>query len=224
MPRARSTIASMFLSKSWTLVSARERIYSHKRSARGKIVISMGRHRWSTRNTVEDCLPLSSVDLRRAGLFRAGPGSHCTLGWPEDRSCKSTAVFAATSGRVYLQLENQFHGNIQSQSIELVITRCRFGGRRFWFLCPLIWNDRPCAGKVLKLYCPPGEVFFGCRRCYYLTYTSAQTHDKRISALAANLEEMVAALGSHNSREALRGVAAQALLIRRMKGKAPFAL
>ena len=48
-------------------------------------------------------------------------------------------------------------------------------------------------------------------------YTSAQTHDTRISALAADLEEMVAALHSRNPRRALRGVASQTLLITRMK-------
>ncbi len=35
-----------------------------------------------------------------------------------------------------------------------------------------------------KLYLPPGGRYFGCRRCYDLTYESAQQHDKRVDRLA----------------------------------------
>jgi hypothetical protein len=80
----------------------------------------------------------------------------------------------------------------------LAATRPRFGGRRWWFLCPLSRDGRQCGRRVGKLSLPPGGRYFGCRHCYDLTYTSAQEHDKRVDALRRNpaaLEAILARLG-----------------------------
>ena len=68
--------------------------------------------------------------------------------------------------------------------VQLVATPCRFGGRRYWFICPLSKDGRACGRRVARLYIPPGGRYFGCRHCYELTYRSAQEHDGRLSALA----------------------------------------
>ncbi len=63
--------------------------------------------------------------------------------------------------------------------VTLTATRPRFEGLRWWFVCPLVIRGRPCGRRVGKLYLPPASRYFGCRTCHDLTYTSAQTHDKR---------------------------------------------
>jgi hypothetical protein len=58
--------------------------------------------------------------------------------------------------------------------IRLEATLTQFGGRRWWFVCPLIVRDIACNRRAGKLYLPPGAKYFGCRKCYDLTYRSCQ--------------------------------------------------
>src|SRR5262249_25845614 len=48
------------------------------------------------------------------------------------------------------------------------------GGLRWWFVCPLEADGRPCGRRVRKLYLPAGATLFGCRHCHRLSYTSSQ--------------------------------------------------
>jgi hypothetical protein len=57
-------------------------------------------------------------------------------------------------------------------SIRLVTTRPHLGGMRWWFICPLMVNGRPCRRRVAKLY--GNGKYFGCRTCKGLTYKSAK--------------------------------------------------
>jgi hypothetical protein len=77
-------------------------------------------------------------------------------------------------------------------SVNLVAERTRFGGTRWLFVCPLVVNGVACRRRVANLYLPPGGRYFGCRACHNLTYSSAQTHDKRVDALWRNPELLAA--------------------------------
>jgi hypothetical protein len=54
--------------------------------------------------------------------------------------------------------------------IPLITTPCRYGGTRYWFICPMSRNDRYCGRRVSVLY-KDGD-YFACRHCYSLTYAS----------------------------------------------------
>ena len=54
--------------------------------------------------------------------------------------------------------------------IRLVTTIPNYGGRRWWFICPLSRDDGGSPRRVSKLYLPPGERYFGSREGYALTY------------------------------------------------------
>jgi len=74
--------------------------------------------------------------------------------------------------------------------VHLVSALPHFGGVRWYFLCPLVHEGRPCLHRGEKLYLPPGGLYFGCRKCYDLTYTSSQDSHKfdgLFKALAANM-------------------------------------
>lgn len=59
--------------------------------------------------------------------------------------------------------------------VRLVSTKCNYGGKRWWFICPLLATDgQPCRRRVGKLY-KDGD-YFGCRHCYDLTYSSKNTN------------------------------------------------
>jgi hypothetical protein len=50
--------------------------------------------------------------------------------------------------------------------VGLTFTPCNYGGQRPWFLCPMA----ECGRRVLILYLD--GLYFGCRRCHSLVYTS----------------------------------------------------
>ncbi len=54
--------------------------------------------------------------------------------------------------------------------VGITSTNCYFGGKRYWFTCPLIVNGHYCGRRVAVLYL--GGRYFGCRHCYDLTYES----------------------------------------------------
>jgi hypothetical protein len=53
---------------------------------------------------------------------------------------------------------------------QLVTTNCNLGGKRYWFICPLVKQGVSCRKRVGVLYMD-GD-YFGCRDCYELTYAS----------------------------------------------------
>jgi hypothetical protein len=53
--------------------------------------------------------------------------------------------------------------------VRLVSTLCHFGGRRWWFTCPM-----GCNRRVGVLYLLPTGNDLGCRHCHKLTYESSK--------------------------------------------------
>jgi len=53
-----------------------------------------------------------------------------------------------------------------------------YGGRRWWVTCPLVINNICCARRVSRLYAVVGTPYFGCRRCFKLTYQSSNDSHK----------------------------------------------
>ena len=66
--------------------------------------------------------------------------------------------------------------------VRLVSTRPNYGGRRWWFVCPLVGR------RVAKLYLPPGARLFGSGDAYGLTYAFCQASGSPlIAAIAADV-------------------------------------
>ena len=160
--------------------------------------------------TVEECNRLEISFLKKQGflekgrLFRTG-----SIRWSIDgQEIRSIGI------RVNLGMEGSWPGHRNflefnytitdsktgektncNYRADLVSTPCRFGGQRWWFLCPIVNCDR----RVGVLYLPYGGKYFGCRHCYDLTYESVQTHDKRIDDLIRNPETLKEIFSSGDS-------------------------
>ena len=78
----------------------------------------------------------------------------------------------------WLRLTYTASGNPMDYRVRLVTTQPTYGGRRWWFLCPLAREDGGPPRRVAKLYLPPGGKYFGSRQAYGLTYTSCQESGK----------------------------------------------
>lgn len=64
---------------------------------------------------------------------------------------------------------------LETSEVRLANTFCRFGGKRWWFLCP----GQRCGRRVAKLYFPRGENRYLCRHCHGLSYEGRQKHRDR---------------------------------------------
>jgi len=58
--------------------------------------------------------------------------------------------------------------------IPLATTPCRYGGKRYWFICPWYKSGVYCGKRVGTLY-KDGD-YFACRHCYELTYNSRKVN------------------------------------------------
>lgn len=71
-------------------------------------------------------------------------------------------------------IEMQLKARIEAlgQNIAVTTSLTRFGGTRFWFLCP------GCNRRVGVLYKPTSEQLLLCRKCHNLTYIKSRYHKK----------------------------------------------
>src|SRR5262245_46981160 len=169
-------------------------------------------HWWRAgkKTTVEECEALDANRWMREGILKAGV--HLRGGWRwvyhgGRENSITYQVDALDPERPFVRLSYTLtHAGTEEREalayrVALTTTSPRFGGLRWWFVCPLVVNGRACGRRVGKLYLPPGGRYFGCRGCHRLTYHSAQTHDKRVDALRKHPELLEAILA--NPRGAL---------------------
>jgi hypothetical protein len=160
-------------------------------------------HWWRSgkKTVVEDCLSLDANRWTREGILRAGVLASGSWQWTYSNGQGFIVSYQADAtdpdaARVGLSYSWVWPGSkdVQSESypVRLTATFPRFGGRRWWFVCPLVVNGRACNRRVGKLYLPPRGRYFGCRHCHRLTYRSAQEHDPRVSRLRRNPELLLA--------------------------------
>ena len=155
----------------------------------------------SPKQTVEDCRVLSAAKLQSDDLLGEGRYGGGRLVWTRT----STGEEVGSIGYLIDTLKpSDWHLRLQynltlwrtgkrewlDYRVSLTTTPLPWGGLRWWFLCPLLKDGRPCGRRCGKLYLPPGGKYFGCRLCYDLTYRSAQEahrFDGLYAALAAEV-------------------------------------
>ena len=123
-----------------------------------------------TKQTVEDSKTIDIDWLRRQKTQQG------ILSW--SRGGKSTGrinyKWYGDKGFVlyYLVTKNEGKTLKVEERVNIDKTPLHFGGERHWMTCPR------CGRRVTKLHLPPGEIYFGCRKCYDLTYQSCQDSHK----------------------------------------------
>jgi hypothetical protein len=133
-----------------------------------------GSTRWgwtSTKDTVEGNRRLDINQLNRAGCLR--PGYQGGWEWKRDGERVAWIQFRRDGNALILSYRVRQHGE-EWQDVEkptpIVWMPCRFGGVRPYFVCPGIVNGIGCGRQVAKLY--GAGIYFLCRHCYRLAYTS----------------------------------------------------
>jgi hypothetical protein len=148
---------------------------------------------------VEDCLQLDASLWSREGIFRAGVRKAGVWHWlyAGGRECSvGYELNTVAGGDAWVRLSYACPvpppgpALAESYTVGLTTTRPPFGGLRWWLLCPLEADGRPCGRRVRKLYLPTDSTIFGCRHCHRLSYTSSQRsryNDKVFCRLARHM-------------------------------------
>ncbi len=149
-----------------------------------------GSGRWdgyTKATTVEEALGLPTTHVRAGLNYVADHGGawQGLLQWSRSGRVTSTISYWIEEGagqplvRLMYTTTRPRGEQIKSDyPVAVVATVPHFGGRRWWWICPLLRRGRPCVRRVGKLYCPPGAINFGCRHCYALTYERCQESHK----------------------------------------------
>lgn len=140
-----------------------------------------GWHR-GKKSTVEESLVLTMKHLKAS--LEKGAGRWGSLSWSRNGEPFASISYTTEDleGDLAVRLKySRGEGETKKSEdylVQVVSTSPNYGGRRWWFICPLVVDGAPCRRRAAKLYLPNGGRFFGCRTCYHLSYTSAQEAHK----------------------------------------------
>jgi hypothetical protein len=93
------------------------------------------------------------------------------LSWRSGAETLATVGFGSTTysdGTATLWLRYVVDGKPEYYTVTLVSTVPHYGGRRWWFICPIKKI------RVSKLYLPPNATTFASRKAHDLTYRSCR--------------------------------------------------
>ena len=124
---------------------------------------------------VEDCLDLSVFRLNKAGLLSIKG----TLSWKfyNGYVFKLNVTTDTANGFIRLQYETgksfntDYDIKTMDYKVRLSESYPHYGGKRYWLECPL---DHCKTYRSGKLYLPPFQDYFGCRKCFGLQYESSR--------------------------------------------------
>lgn len=121
---------------------------------------------------VEDCLELSIFFLKSEG-FLTGKKAGSFTWYRYGRDDGKMNIGVDVERKFALLSYSVIYGEKRNLDYKVQLTESmpHFGGFRYWFNCPLSGCQ---SGKVAKLYLPPFQSYFGCRKCYGLQYQSSR--------------------------------------------------
>ena len=183
-------------------------------------MITGGRGAWSRKTRVCEVKSIDILDLQRKGVFNKGSAWNWTSSWSRNGKVVASISYQVESGDngprglrfIYTITESGTAGKKDyNYIIPVTSTRCNYGGKRWWFICPLVVNGRACQRRCRIVYLPPSAKYLGCRECHRLTYESRQRHrdkfyegfEKPYKVAKAAQKELVKARSMGKEKKAL---------------------
>ena len=136
--------------------------------------------------TVEDSLSLSMAALMRKKALVPGSWTRGSWQWSYEGSEPHASIGYEANlvdpDTAWLRLVYTANGTPMDYRVRLVTTRPTYGGRRWWFLCPLARKDGGPPRRAAKLYLPPGRRYFASREALraHLPVMSGEREVQRI--------------------------------------------
>lgn len=151
---------------------------------------------WGYRTELDGLLSLDTMKLKEFGYFKEegvrGGQITWTRGVDENKSSVGIQVDTASVNqnvKLNYTVTDRHSGEKTDHNyhIQLATTPCNFGGKRYWFICPLIKRGITCNRRARKLYSLNG--LFGCRVCHDLAYSSQnENHHYHLNVLFKPIE------------------------------------
>ncbi len=145
----------------------------------------MGRWSYTSKQEADSLRKIKIWFLKKEGFIGNHIWKSGTMSWTNEWANTVNRINIASQfqeNECFLQLSyvqtDPMNGEKKhfDYKVPLISTTCFFGGRRYWFKCPLIANGVYCGKRVGVLY-KAGD-HFGCRHCYNLTY-ECQNENRR---------------------------------------------
>lgn len=130
-------------------------------------------YQWDKKDTVESCRRLDVRKLNRHGVLK--PDCYCNWGW-WDKDGNVISDINIYSHEEAVRITYTINPNTDNAEkidycIPIDYTKCSYGGKRPWFICP----GENCGKRVAILYL--SDRRFLCRHCQNLTYACQQEND-----------------------------------------------
>lgn len=134
-----------------------------------------------SKKEADDAKKIKTSFLKKHDYFRGWRSGMMT--WTNGYSGQKSSVGVEVStmnGDEYLRIHytqtDQYTNEKKDfdYKIPLATTPCRYGGKRYWFICPWYKRGVYCGKRVGTLY-KDGD-YFACRHCYELTYSSRKVN------------------------------------------------
>ncbi len=147
----------------------------------------MGRYYYDKKTTVDDCKKIEASWLKRQGYFQGFKSGTITWSRGEEKTgsvgiCVDTMPFNDEPPYAKFNYTTTFFNTGEKENfdykVNLTTTPCNFGGKRWWFVCPIVKSNTPCSRRVDCLYLCSGSKYFACRHCLNLAYSS-QNENRR---------------------------------------------
>ncbi len=118
--------------------------------------------------------------LRKQGYFPQGysarNGTVTWTRWGDEKSSIGISIVVGSGSGDHMRLWYTHTSNQNGEKsdmdykVNLTTTPCRYGGVRYWFICPLTKNGSYCGRRVGVLYIC--GKYYGCRYCCGVAYQS----------------------------------------------------
>jgi hypothetical protein len=133
--------------------------------------------RLSRKSEADELKKIDVNDLNKQKYFNGFKSGIITWthSWTKEKNLIGISVSAFGDSDDHIKLkyvQTDENGNKKkfNYKVKLLTTPCNFGGKRYWFQCPVVNAGRVCQRRVGVLY-KLGD-YFACRHCNNLTYRS----------------------------------------------------
>ena len=112
-----------------------------------------GRNVWNRKTRVDEARSIDILDLQRKEVFSKESSWTMTSSWSRNGKVVASIYYQVEFGdkgpiglRFMYTITNNYTNKKKDYSymIPVVSTPCNYGGKRWWFICPLLVNGRAC--------------------------------------------------------------------------------
>ena len=167
--------------------------------------LNSGRRRVSNVTSIECAKTLDIRQFRKLNYLRLGFVTQTRWSWHwrgEKSGCVDLVFSLLSQSQALIRIDFSINGERKQQQVALDAVKCRYGGYRYYFICPA--SGRRC--EVLALL----NGYFACRQHHRLTYASQS--ESSLDRMARRVRKLEAKATGSNGYLSPRGAKKERLI------------